>query len=141
MSVNGGVANLNGAIVCSYPISCFISAISGLPEKDIIAGSIGAFISLAFIKPHHWSDWINYKPQKQLKKEIVAWLKRTFLIGFILFSIVILMVALVQVFHNAPEFQRYKHIDTRLLSLLSCAGGQATVPLIFNYLFRKSAKQ
>ena len=122
---------------CVYSVLCKLSVAVGLPQMDLVAGSLGAFVSLAFYPPRHWSGWINYKPTSSLKMELFYWLRRTFMVMFILCAVVLVMVSLVQIMHTTPETVRWHSLDTRILSLLSCAAGQAVIPKLLNVIKRK----
>ena len=111
------------AALCSICTVSGLSQVIGLPENDLISGVIGAFLSLAFVKPYHWGDWINYPPQKTVAMESLFWLRRAFLITFILVAVAIVMTSVAQAIK--PD-----HLDSRVFSLLLSATGQACIPAI-----------
>jgi hypothetical protein len=116
-------------LICSGCLLSTFSSILGVPQLDLLAGFAGSFMSLAFTKPKHWGDWINYENPGDIKIESLLWIRRTILIAFILTANALVMSALAQ---NLPvgahSFAFMDAIHTETLSFIMSAFGQKLLP-------------
>ena len=133
MSVNNFINS--SEVVAAYCVGCLVgtfSSVLGIPPNDLLAAFVGSFLSLAFIKPHHWGEWINYTTTENRKLETFFWLRRTFLVAFILLANAVVAACAAQFLPSLHDYEYLSSIHSEMLSLLLAAVGQAFAPRIFS---------